>query len=272
MKEHRLIRLAGVFSLSLLLAAPAASPAFADILMVEDPYASASGSGLSADSEGFISGAICETCADTDGASSDTGGASSSGTGGASSSDTNAGGGGAEYSSGAETAAPEQAGGEGTSSADNAAAPEAVNDAGNAASSGEIGPGVANAVTEPAAEAEPGTPGGSEPIETETDPRAIIERGEKGAYLGNFVTTGYDNPNGQPTASGLMPVENHTVATDWSVIPKGTKIRFADSDIVYTVDDCGVHGKWVDVYYEDHDVAWSHGLVYKDVYLVDTAD
>ena len=102
----------------------------------------------------------------------------------------------------------------------------------------------------------------------ETEPQAV-ERGEKGTYLGTFTTTGYSNPAGSASADGTMPRAQHTVSADWNVLPPGTRIRFGDSDIIYTVEDTGVHGNWVDVYYPTHSEAWSHGLKYKEVYRVD---
>ena len=121
---------------------------------------------------------------------------------------------------------------------------------------------------ETAAEAEKETEAPAAEAEQETEAPAA-ERGEKGTYLGNFTTTGYSNPDGSASADGTMPRARHTVSTDWKVLPPGTRIRFGDSDIIYTVEDTGVHGNWVDVYYPTHSEAWSHGLQYKDVYLVD---
>lgn len=100
-------------------------------------------------------------------------------------------------------------------------------------------------------------------------PAAAPVTGEKGTYLGQFRTTGYYNDSGNASADGSWPRAQHTVSTDWSVIPAGTRIRFGDSDIVYTVEDTGVHGMMVDVYYETHSEAHSHGLQYKDVYLAE---
>jgi len=97
----------------------------------------------------------------------------------------------------------------------------------------------------------------------------LVEHGAAGQYLGEFVTTGYYNPGGNASADGSMPRAQHTVSTDWSVIPKGTRIRFEDSDIIYTVEDTGVHGEWVDVYYDTHSEAHGHGLVRKKVYLAE---
>ena len=121
---------------------------------------------------------------------------------------------------------------------------------------------------ETAAEAEQETEAPAAEAEQETEAPSV-ERGEKGTYLGSFTTTGYSNPDGSASADGTMPRARHTVSTDWKVLPPGTRIRFGDSDIIYTVEDTGVHGNWVDVYYPTHSEAWSHGLQYKDVYLVD---
>ena len=121
--------------------------------------------------------------------------------------------------------------------------------------------------TEPAEETEKSKETAPEAEQTTEAPAA--ERGEKGTYLGSFTTTGYSNPDGSASADGTMPRARHTVSADWKVLPPGTRIRFGDSDIIYTVEDTGVHGNWVDVYYPTHSEAWSHGLQYKDVYLVD---
>lgn len=126
-----------------------------------------------------------------------------------------------------------------------------------------------SASAEAAAEASAETP--SEPagdVVTGEAPAAAPVTGEKGAYLGQFKTTGYYNDSGNASADGSWPRAQHTVSTDWSVIPAGTRIRFGDSDIVYTVEDTGVHGMMVDVYYDTYSEAHSHGLQYKDVYLV----
>ena len=97
----------------------------------------------------------------------------------------------------------------------------------------------------------------------------LVEHGAAGEYLGEFVTTGYYNPGGNASADGSMPRAQHTVSTDWSVLPKGTRIRFEDSDIIYTVEDTGVRGEWVDVYYDTSSEADGHGLQRKKVYLAE---
>lgn len=86
--------------------------------------------------------------------------------------------------------------------------------------------------------------------------------------LGTFKTTGYSNPNGTRCADGSVPKAAHTVASDWGVLPRGSKIRFAGSDTIYTVEDNGVRGQIVDVYYATTAEAWAHGVQYREVYLI----
>ncbi len=90
----------------------------------------------------------------------------------------------------------------------------------------------------------------------------------QGTLLGSFKTTGYSNPDGNASADGSMPRAGHTVATDWSVIPRGSKLRFGGSNLIYTVEDTGVHGAVVDVYYGSNAEASAHGVQYQDVYLI----
>ena len=95
------------------------------------------------------------------------------------------------------------------------------------------------------------------------------DRCHRGAErVGTFKTTGYSNPNGTRCADGSVPKAAHTVASDWGVLPRGSKIRFAGSDTIYTVEDNGVHGQIVDVYYATTAEAWAHGVQYREVYLI----
>ncbi len=86
--------------------------------------------------------------------------------------------------------------------------------------------------------------------------------------LGTFKTTGYSNPNGTKCADGSVPKAAHTVATDWGVLPRGAKIRFAGNNTIYTVEDTGVHGQIVDVYYATNAEALAHGVQYREVFLI----
>lgn len=120
-------------------------------------------------------------------------------------------------------------------------------------------------------------------IDAVTGPAFAIEKAEakeekpvpalRGELIGNFKTTGYCNckkcSNGHKlTATGTVPQAKRTVSADWKILPAGTKIMIGDSDIIYVVEDSGVKGNVVDVYYDTHDVAWSHGVQYFDIYKV----
>ncbi len=90
-----------------------------------------------------------------------------------------------------------------------------------------------------------------------------------GQSLGNVVTSGYCACSiccgqwaGGPTASGVMPTANHTIAVDARnpIVPMGTKIVM--NGIEYTVEDTGNFARYgvaFDVYYNDHNVALQHG-------------
>lgn len=86
--------------------------------------------------------------------------------------------------------------------------------------------------------------------------------------LGVFKTTGFTNPRGERSADGSVPQVGRTVAADWSVLPRGSKIRFAGSDTIYIVEDTGVRGQTIDVYYANTSEAWNHGVQYREVFLV----
>lgn len=88
--------------------------------------------------------------------------------------------------------------------------------------------------------------------------------------LGTYKTTGYCNCRkcsgkwaGGPTASGWMPEEGRTVAV--GRMPFGTRLLIDGHE--YVVEDRGVTGKHVDIYYEDHSTAHAHGVQYKQVFI-----
>lgn len=89
--------------------------------------------------------------------------------------------------------------------------------------------------------------------------------------IGNFKITAYTKeefPNSK-TASGVYPTVNHTVAADWKVIPKGSKIMIGDNPTVYTVEDTGAKGMHLDIFLETNAEAIQHGVRYADVYLIE---
>ncbi|MDO5348400.1 MAG: 3D domain-containing protein [Lachnospiraceae bacterium] len=95
-----------------------------------------------------------------------------------------------------------------------------------------------------------------------------------GTSLGIFTTSGYCgceqcSSEFGLTYSGTVPQAGHTIAADLSLLPIGTKVRIGDT--VYTVEDTGssIIGKWIDIYYDEHQSADSHGLKEQEVFLVE---
>ena len=92
-------------------------------------------------------------------------------------------------------------------------------------------------------------------------------------YLGSYYVTGYDQCAqccgkwaGGPTASGVMPTVNHTVAM-CKDFPFGTVI-YIDGLGYYTVEDRGVGKGCVDVFVNNHSEAYAL-TGYRDVYIVE---
>lgn len=101
---------------------------------------------------------------------------------------------------------------------------------------------------------------------------------EKGESLGMFTTTGYCNcekcnSGGHAlTYSGTVPQAAHTISADLTLYPIGTRLMIGD--IIYTVEDKGTHveGNWIDVYYDNHEDAWNHGLKTEEVFAIIESD
>lgn len=100
-----------------------------------------------------------------------------------------------------------------------------------------------------------------------------------GESLGNVVTSGYCNCpiccgiwSRGPTASGVYPTANHTLAVDASnpFVPMGTKVVM--NGVEYTVEDTGAfarYGVQFDVYYDSHSAASAHGHQTWECFLAD---
>ena len=100
-----------------------------------------------------------------------------------------------------------------------------------------------------------------------------------GESLGQVVTSGYCSCSiccgqwsGGPTASGVYPTANHTLAVDASnpIVPMGTKVVM--NGVEYTVEDTGAFDRYgvdFDVYYDDHASASAHGHKTWECYLAD---
>lgn len=90
-------------------------------------------------------------------------------------------------------------------------------------------------------------------------------------YLGEWTTTGYC-ACGECcgvwatgcTASGVLATSNHTVAC--GILPFGTQIVI--DDVIYTVEDTGVDGAWIDIFFDSHEEALAYGMQTKSVYLI----
>lgn len=97
--------------------------------------------------------------------------------------------------------------------------------------------------------------------------------------LGQVVTSGYCSCSiccgqwaGGPTASGVYPTANHTIAVDASnpFVPIGTKVIM--NGVEYVVEDTGAfarYGVQFDVYYDNHASASAHGHQTWEAYLAD---
>ena len=90
-------------------------------------------------------------------------------------------------------------------------------------------------------------------------------------YLGTWTTTGYcacSECCGEwatgCTASGVLATSEHTVAC--GILPFGTRIVI--DGIIYTVEDTGVEGEWVDIFFDSHEEALNYGMHEKEVYLL----
>lgn len=110
--------------------------------------------------------------------------------------------------------------------------------------------------------------------ETETTTEKRVE--DSGLVsLGEFRLTAYCNCSkccgqwaGSPTASGVMPRANHTIAVDTSVIPFGTKVVINGN--TYVAEDTGsaIKGNRIDIFFDSHSSALNFGVQYAEVFVV----
>lgn len=116
-------------------------------------------------------------------------------------------------------------------------------------------------------------------VEETTETRKETKEIRVGESLGTVVTSGYCSCpiccgiwSGGPTASGVMPKSNHTIAVDAAnpFVPMGTKVVM--NGIEYTVEDTGNfarYGVQFDVYYDNHSTALMHGHRSWECYLAE---
>lgn len=102
------------------------------------------------------------------------------------------------------------------------------------------------------------------------------EQTEGMTYIGTFQATAYCSCekccgkwSGGPTASGTMPVQGRTIASDWDVLPAGTEV-YIDGLGWRTVEDTGsaIQGQDIDIYMQSHEAAVNFGVRYVDVYMI----
>ena len=119
-------------------------------------------------------------------------------------------------------------------------------------------------------------------LETQSQQETVTETKtvRVGESLGEVVTSGYCNCticcgqwSGGPTASGVYPTPNHTIAVDAAnpFVPMGTHIVM--NGVEYVVEDTGNfarYGVQFDVYYGDHQSASSHGHKTWEAYIADS--
>lgn len=71
------------------------------------------------------------------------------------------------------------------------------------------------------------------------------------------------------TASGAKVKQGRTVAADWSVLPCGTHIRIDGHE--YIVEDCGVKGNVIDIYFDSKADALEFGVQTVTVEVIENA-
>lgn len=107
------------------------------------------------------------------------------------------------------------------------------------------------------------------------EPDISIESNSNLVSLGEFKLTAYCPCSkccgkwaGGATASGVMPVANHTIAVDTRVIPFGTKVVI--NGVTYTAEDTGgaIKGNRIDIYFDNHQTALNFGVQYAEVFMI----
>jgi murein DD-endopeptidase MepM/ murein hydrolase activator NlpD len=116
-------------------------------------------------------------------------------------------------------------------------------------------------------------------VSTRTETRTHTKTIQVGESLGSVVTSAYCACSiccgqwaGSPTASGVYPTANHTLAVDayHPIVPLGTKIII--NGTLYTVEDTGNlnrYGVDFDVFFDSHSVAQAWGHKTFEAYLYD---
>ena len=112
----------------------------------------------------------------------------------------------------------------------------------------------------------------TEYLSVEAPADLIYIDGEVAEYIGTFKLTAYCEcekccgkwANDNKTASGTAPTEGRTIASN--EFPFGTKLNILGN--TYIVEDRGVEGMHIDVYFESHEEARIFGVKYAEVYAL----
>ena len=99
--------------------------------------------------------------------------------------------------------------------------------------------------------------------------------GERLKFAGNFKVTHYCACTICTWGSGITasgkPVAEGMIASDWKVLPRGTKVYLKNGDklIEKVVEDTGgaIQQKIIDVYVSSHQEALNRGVYYTDLYV-----
>ena len=98
---------------------------------------------------------------------------------------------------------------------------------------------------------------------------------ERLVSLGEFKLTAYCPCSqccgqwaGGATASGVMPVANHTIAVDTDIIPFGTQVLI--NGTTYVAEDTGgaINGSRIDIFFDSHQEALNFGVQYAEVFVI----
>ena len=110
-----------------------------------------------------------------------------------------------------------------------------------------------------------------EPEETPGD-ESRETSGRTLTYLGEWTVTAYcpceiccGEWAGGYTASGTLATSGRTAAC--GILPFGSRILIDDT--IYTVEDRGVEGAWIDIFFDTHEEALTYGMQNKSVYLIE---
>lgn len=126
-----------------------------------------------------------------------------------------------------------------------------------------------------AASSSKGTSVGSAPESDSSGNNSADSSASSHTPLGTFKLTAYcpcyecSKGWGRMTSSGNTAQIHHTIATDPSVIPEGTKVIINGETYVAEDTGSGVSGNHIDIFYESHSAALDFGIRYAEVYRVD---